>query len=90
MFDQIEVTEQVLAIANSPAAVVMLDALDGRELDGFQPAATFRARFKYPYTIVHRIDLHNVFLNACRENDAIDLVSDAMVNGLKIVATASR
>src|SRR6478735_6244289 len=80
VFDHIEVTEQVLAIADSPAAVVMLDALDGRELVRIPTKASFRARFKYPYIIVHRIDLHNVLLNACRASDAIDLVSDAMVN----------
>ena len=32
VFDRLGVTERVLAIADSPAAVVMLDALDGREL----------------------------------------------------------
>jgi salicylate hydroxylase len=80
VFDHIEVTEQVLAVADSPAAVVMLDALDGRELVRIPTRASFRARFKYPYIIVHRIDLHNVLLNACRASDAIDLVSDAMVN----------
>jgi salicylate hydroxylase len=41
--------------------------------------ASFRARFKYPYIIVHRIDLHNVLLDACRRSDAIELVADAMV-----------
>ena len=41
----------------------------------------FRARFKYPYIIVHRVDVHNVLLDACRENSAIELVSNAMVNG---------
>ena len=48
-----------------------------------RPAAAFRARFKYPYIIVHRIDVHNVLLDACRRSDAIELVADAMVTGFE-------
>jgi len=36
--------------------------------------ASFRARFKYPYIVIHRIDLHNVMLNACRRDPLISLV----------------
>jgi len=31
----------------------------------------------------HRIDLHNVLLDACRDTDTIELVADAMVNGFE-------
>jgi 2-polyprenyl-6-methoxyphenol hydroxylase-like FAD-dependent oxidoreductase len=79
VFDRLGVSEQVIAAADSPAAVVMLDALDGNELVRIPTGASFRARFKHPYIIVHRIDLHNILLDACRHHDAIELVSDAMV-----------
>ncbi len=82
-FERIGVIEQVLAAADLPAAVLMFDALDGKELVRIPTGASFRARFKYPYIIVHRIDLHNVLLDACRRNDAIELVSDAMVTGFE-------
>jgi 2-polyprenyl-6-methoxyphenol hydroxylase-like FAD-dependent oxidoreductase len=81
VFDRLGVTDQVMAVADSPPAVLMLDALSGKELVRIPTAASFRARFKYPYIIVHRIDLHNVLLDACRNSDAIELVSDAMVTG---------
>jgi 3-hydroxybenzoate 6-monooxygenase len=83
VFDRIGLTEQVLAVADSPAAVLMLDALDGKELVRIPTGASFRARFKYPYIIVHRIDLHNVLIDACRQNDAIELVAEAMVTGFE-------
>ena len=83
VFERIGLMEQVLAVADSPAAVLMLDALDGKELVRIPTGASFRARFKYPYIIVHRIDLHNVLLDACRHNDAIELVADAMVTGFE-------
>jgi 2-polyprenyl-6-methoxyphenol hydroxylase-like FAD-dependent oxidoreductase len=84
VFDRIGVTEQVMAVADAPAAVLMLDALDGRELVRIPTSGTaFRARFKYPYIVVHRIDVHNVLLDACRHNQAIELISDAMVTGFE-------
>jgi len=81
VFDSLGLMEEVLAVADSPAAVVMLDALNGKELVRIPTGASLRARFKYPYIIVHRIDLHNVLLDACRRSDAIELVADAMVTG---------
>src|ERR1700727_1420010 len=83
VFDSLGLMDEVLAVADSPAAVLMVDALNGQELVRIPTGASLRARFKYPYIIVHRIDLHNVLLDACRRNDAIELVADAMVTGFE-------
>ena len=83
VFDRLGLTEQVMAVADSPPAVLMLDALTGKELVRIPTGASFRARFKHPYIIVHRIDLHNVLLDACRQNDAIELIPEAMVTGFE-------
>ena len=83
VFDRLGLMEQVLAVADSPAAVLMFDAIDGKELVRIPTGESFRARFKYPYIMVHRIDLHNVLIEAGRQNDAIELVSDAMVTGFE-------
>jgi salicylate hydroxylase len=80
VFERLGLMEQVLAVADSPAAIMMLDALDGRELVRISTGA-LRTRFRYPYIVVHRIDLHNVLLDACRQSDAIELVPDAMAAG---------
>src|SRR5580704_11093272 len=84
VFDRLGLTEQVMAVADAPPAVLMLDALTGKELVRIPTAApSFRARFKYPYIIVHRIDVHNVLLEACRHSDAVELVANAMVTGFE-------
>jgi 2-polyprenyl-6-methoxyphenol hydroxylase-like FAD-dependent oxidoreductase len=83
VLDRIGVTEQVLAVSDSPTAVLMLDALDGKELVRIPTGASFRTRFKHPYIVIHRIDLHNALLDACRRNGAIELVPDAMVTGFE-------
>jgi 3-hydroxybenzoate 6-monooxygenase len=81
VFDRLGLIEPVLAVADSPAAVLMWDALNGKELVRIPTGSSLRARFKYPYIIVHRIDLHNVLLDACRRSDAIELVANARVTG---------
>jgi len=83
VFDRLGLTERVMAVADSPPAVLMLDALTGQELVRIPTGASFRARFKHPYMIVHRVDLHNILLDACRQNDAIELVAEAMVTGFE-------
>src|SRR5439155_1170553 len=41
----------------------------------------FRARFRNPYAVVHRGDLHGVFLRACQNSDLIELrVSSEVVD----------
>jgi 2-polyprenyl-6-methoxyphenol hydroxylase-like FAD-dependent oxidoreductase len=81
--DRIGLMEQVLAVADSPAAVLMMDALTGKELIRIPTGQSFRARFKYPYIIIHRIDLHNVLLDACRHSDRVELVPEAMVTAFE-------
>jgi salicylate hydroxylase len=78
--DRIGVSAAVLEQADAPPAVLMIDALTGEEITRVptgRPA--FRERFKYPYIIIHRIDLHNVLLAACRRDPLITLEADAMV-----------
>jgi salicylate hydroxylase len=81
VLDRLGLMEQVVAVADSPAAVLMMDALTGKELIRIPTGPSFCARFKYPYIVIHRIDLHNILLDACRASDAIELVPEAMVTG---------
>jgi salicylate hydroxylase len=80
--DRIGVSDAVLEKADAPPAVLMIDALNGEEVTRVPTGASFRARFKHPYIIIHRIDLHEVMLDACRRDPRIVLVPDAMVSRL--------
>jgi 2-polyprenyl-6-methoxyphenol hydroxylase-like FAD-dependent oxidoreductase len=77
--NRIGVRGAVLEKTDSPPAVLMFDALNGKEVARVPTGASFRARFKYPYIVIHRIDLHNVLLDACRRDPLITLVGDALV-----------
>jgi len=81
VFDRIGVSAAVLEKADSPSAVLMIDALTGREVTRVPTGPSLRARFKYPYIVIHRIDLHNVLLDACQRDPLVTLEADAMVTG---------
>src|ERR1700758_2654704 len=48
-FDRIGVSAAVLEKADSPPAVLMFDALNGKEVTRVPTGASFRKRFRYPY-----------------------------------------
>jgi len=79
VLDRIGVSAAVLEKADSPPAALMIDALTGSEVTRVPTGASFRARFKYPYIIIHRVDMHNALLEARRRDSLITLVPDAMV-----------
>jgi salicylate hydroxylase len=81
VFERLGLSEGVLRIADQPPSVNMLDAFTGATVTSIPTGASFRQRFKYPYIIAHRIDLHNVLLDACRSTPEIELVPDTMVTG---------
>jgi salicylate hydroxylase len=79
VLDRIGVSAAVLERADSPPAVLMIDALNGKEVTRVSTGESLRERFKYPYIIIHRVDLHHVLLDACRREPLITLESNAMV-----------
>jgi len=81
VLDSIGVTDAVMEKADCPPAVLMRDALTGNELVRIPTGASFRARFKHPYIIIHRIDLHNALLDACKRTPGIELVPETVVTG---------
>jgi 3-hydroxybenzoate 6-monooxygenase len=83
VLDEIGVSAEILEKSDAPPAVLMLDALTGEEVTRVPTGPSLRARFKYPYIIIHRIDLHLALLEACRRNDDIELVPEAMVTGFE-------
>jgi salicylate hydroxylase len=80
VFDRIGLRDAVVATSDAPFALLMFDALNGKEVTRVPTGASLRDRFKYPYIIVHRVDLHNVLLDACRRDPLVTLEADAMAS----------
>jgi salicylate hydroxylase len=69
MFDELGITDAIMQVADCPAGAVWFDAYSGEEVARVDTTPDIRSRFKHTYIILHRVDLHNVLLNACREWD---------------------
>jgi 2-polyprenyl-6-methoxyphenol hydroxylase-like FAD-dependent oxidoreductase len=80
-FDALGVGETARQMAVYIDALRLMDALTGEEIVHVDLGEAFRARFKNPYAVVHRGDLHGVFLRACREHPRIRLEVDSEVVG---------
>ena len=72
-FDYLGVGEAARAMAVYIDRLRLMDAITGEEITHIDLTEPFRARFRNPYAVVHRGDLHGVFLKACRDNPAIEL-----------------
>jgi salicylate hydroxylase len=84
VFEAIGIADRVLELSDSPPAVAMLDAFTGEEVTRVPTGRpSFRARFNYPYIVIHRVDLHTALLDACRQQALIELVPDASVTEVR-------
>jgi 2-polyprenyl-6-methoxyphenol hydroxylase-like FAD-dependent oxidoreductase len=75
MFDRLGVTDAVMAHAIVPRAVMMVDSIDGGVIARIPTGASFEKRFKRPYIVIHRVDLHGVLLDACRALPNVELTA---------------
>ncbi|MDB5545194.1 MAG: 3-hydroxybenzoate-6-hydroxylase [Hyphomicrobiales bacterium] len=82
MLARIGVRDQVIAASVIPNNVVMLDAFDGKPVTVVNTGPEFRARYGgNPYLVIHRVDLHNILVAACKARPNIHLDEDACVTG---------
>ena len=56
-----------------PDALILVDALDNREITRIALGRAFLERYQYRYFVIHRRDLHGEILAACRKREEITL-----------------
>jgi 2-polyprenyl-6-methoxyphenol hydroxylase-like FAD-dependent oxidoreductase len=83
MFERLGVRAAVLAQSILPRACIMFDALTGAEVTRIPNEPALRARFGHPYIVIHRVDLHQVLLDACRATEGIVLEPLTSVTGFE-------
>nr|WP_255429849.1 FAD-dependent oxidoreductase [Streptomonospora sp. PA3] len=76
--------EEAASLGVLPSRMVMRDALDGSDLTALDLADLERT-YGFPYMVIHRSDLHGMFLRACRRA-GVDLVTDSPVTGYRNTA----
>ena len=80
-FDYLGVGDAARAMAIYIDGLRLMDAINGEEICRIPLDAPFRERFGNPYAVVHRGDLHGVFLRACQASDRIELRTSSEVAG---------
>ena len=78
--DKIGLREAVLADAHVPPGMEMRCALSGDLITRIPlEDSRFLDRFKYPYAVIHRADIHGAILKACLTNPKITLKTQTTV-----------
>ncbi|MFC3613245.1 3-hydroxybenzoate 6-monooxygenase [Lutimaribacter marinistellae] len=80
-FDFLGVGDEARAMAVYIDNLRLMDALTGQEITRIPLGDPFRQRMGNPYAVVHRGELHGVFLKACHENALIELRTNSAVEG---------
>ena len=80
-FDTLGIGDTARAMAVYIDRLRLMDAMSGEEIMHIDLGEGFRRRFGNPYAVIHRGDLHGVFLRACRESPHVTLRTSAEVVG---------
>lgn len=71
--DDLGVLDAIAPLAVFPQRILWMDALSGEEVTSLDLGPPFRERYGYRYIVMHRSDLLDALLAACRTHDAIAL-----------------
>ena len=78
--ERLGLKDAVLADVHRPPAMEMRCALSGERVTRIPlDDPRFIAKFEQPYAVIHRHDLHSVFINACKSNNLITLETNRSV-----------
>lgn len=83
MFGILGLTEGVSRLATFPENLVMMDCITAEPVVRIPLGQQFVKRFKFPYALIHRADLLEVLLEACRRSDRITLETSCKVSGMR-------
>jgi 2-polyprenyl-6-methoxyphenol hydroxylase-like FAD-dependent oxidoreductase len=78
-FDWLGVGDTARAMAVYVDSLRLMDSVTAEEICHIDLGEDFRARFRNPYAVIHRGDLHAVFLRACEAHPKVALRTSAEV-----------
>lgn len=78
-FDYLGVGDTVRNMAVYIDKLRLMDAISGDEITHIPLDDAFRTRFGNPYAVIHRGDLHGVFLKACTDHQKVGLRTSSEV-----------
>ena len=79
---------EATALGVLPDSIIMRDALDGSELTRLDLAG-LRRRYGFPYMVIHRSDLHGIFLRGCAQ-EGVELLTSQLVTSYENTPAGAR
>jgi salicylate hydroxylase len=77
--DRIGLKDQVLADAWRPGALTMRCGLTGKVITSMPLGEKAEKHYGYPYAVIHRSDIHGVYLRACEAHPLVTLETERTV-----------
>ncbi|MFF4575331.1 FAD-dependent monooxygenase [Streptomyces sp. NPDC001410] len=88
ILDDFGLLDEAKRLGVVPDSMVMRDAVDGTQLTRLD-LRDLERRYGFPYLVIHRSDLHGLFLRACRRA-GVDLVTSQKAVGYENTADGAR
>ena len=82
-FDALGVGERARAAAVCTERMVMMDAVDETEVAAIPVGDAFRARFRNPYAVIHRADVHGALFDAVKQTERIEFCTSTRVEHIE-------
>ena len=79
VFDELGVGKEARATAVYIERIRLMDAMTAEDIISIDLGEQFRKRFNNPYAVVHRGELHGVFVKACVEHPLVERKLSAVV-----------
>lgn len=83
VLDQLGVKEEILNVSVLPKRLVLKDVYTAKELAVLDLTSGFQERFKQPYVVLHRSDLHRVLFEACQKHTNITFLNDQSIKNVQ-------
>jgi 3-hydroxybenzoate 6-monooxygenase len=90
MFEYLGLTDAVSRVAFIPPGLGMNDVRTGEKVVRVPLGQTALAAYGYPYGVIYRVDLHNVFLGACKAMPNVVLRTSSKVESFDQDASGVR
>jgi salicylate hydroxylase len=83
VLERIGLKDAILADAHVPTGMEMRDALTAKVITRVPLGEACVKRFKQPYAVTHRADIHGTFLKACHSNKLVTLENSRQVDSFE-------
>lgn len=77
------VMEEISKVAVFPKRLVLKDVYTANELSAMDLGEAFKARYKHPYLVLHRSDLHRILLEACKKTGMVRFKNNQTIETVK-------